>query len=517
MKLESSFKEPPISAYLRLQQQLDTPVARFSREHQQSSGSPGENVTQLIPLSAPAPGEQYAFAVDLDACSGCKACVSACHSLNGLEEDETWRDVGVVLSREISPEAPVYQQTITTACHHCEDPGCLNGCPVLAYDKDPLTGIVRHLDDQCIGCQYCILKCPYDVPKFSHKLGIVRKCDMCHGRLAVGEAPACVQACPTQAIRISTVARTTPNEPMSKSFFPDVFPDARITRPTTRYISRRSLPENLTAADAGIVRVQHGHPPLVWMLTLSQVSVGLFVASVLAGGSTLLNGAALLLLIIGLGASVLHLGRPLGAWRAFLGLRKSWLSREIVVFGGVAPMLILYTSRPWLPVPDWMAPLIGVLLILGGLSGVFCSAMIYVDTHRPYWSGPRTFLRFFGVFMVAGFGAHAYLERSGMWGWMTGMLLLILATADVSDLRLARHVGHPVRRSSQLLGGPLWGWLCLRTFFSTLASLFWIVAIELGLYGYGMAMTVTIAAELTGRLIFFKAVDAPKMPGGLTL
>ena len=81
----------------------------------------------------------------------------------------------------------------------------MNGCPVLAYEKDPETGIVRHLDDQCIGCQYCVLKCPYDVPKYSTELGIVRKCDMCHSRLAEGEAPACVQACPTEAIRITIV------------------------------------------------------------------------------------------------------------------------------------------------------------------------------------------------------------------------------------------------------------------------------------------------------------------------
>ena len=57
----------------------------------------------------------------------------------------------------------------------------------MAYDKDPETGIVRHLDDQCIGCQYCVLKCPYDVPKYSERLGIVRKCDMCVGRLRAGE------------------------------------------------------------------------------------------------------------------------------------------------------------------------------------------------------------------------------------------------------------------------------------------------------------------------------------------
>ena len=51
---------------------------------------------------------------------------------------------------------------------------------MLAYEKDAETGIVRHLDDQCIGCQYCVLKCPYDVPKYSKKRGIVRKCDMCY-------------------------------------------------------------------------------------------------------------------------------------------------------------------------------------------------------------------------------------------------------------------------------------------------------------------------------------------------
>ena len=48
--------------------------------------------------------------------------------------------------------------------------------------------VVRHLDDQGIGCSYCIMKCPYDVPKFSERLGIVRKCDMCANRLAAGEA-----------------------------------------------------------------------------------------------------------------------------------------------------------------------------------------------------------------------------------------------------------------------------------------------------------------------------------------
>ena len=190
--------ETLIDKLLKEQSTLQTPVNRFSEAHDR-----GEVRTDLykhlIPLEKPDKGEQYAFQVELDKCTGCKACVVACHTLNGLDEDEAWRDVGLI---EGGDDTPGFQQTVTSACHHCLDPECLNGCPVAAYEKEEDTGIVRHLDDQCIGCEYCVLKCPYDVPKYSHDRGIVRKCDMCHQRLADGEAPACVQACPTEAISI---------------------------------------------------------------------------------------------------------------------------------------------------------------------------------------------------------------------------------------------------------------------------------------------------------------------------
>ena len=145
-----------IDELIESQHRLDTPVARFATAHD-TGFAPR---SQLIPLTAPGPGEQYAFQVDLDSCSGCKACVAGCHSLNGLDENETWRDVGLVLGSHSeggttsvssvsvpsafgssAPLPSAYQQTITTACHHCEDPACLSGCPVLAYEKDPITGI----------------------------------------------------------------------------------------------------------------------------------------------------------------------------------------------------------------------------------------------------------------------------------------------------------------------------------------------------------------------------------------
>ena len=142
-----------IDALLAEQREL-TAVERFARWHESHDSPPAPSYRHLLPLTAPAAGEQYAFEVDLDRCSGCKSCVAACHSLNGLDDNETWRGVGLLVTQPSTLNSQPFTQHVTTACHHCVDPGCLNGCPVLAYDKDPLTGIVRHLDDQCIGCQY---------------------------------------------------------------------------------------------------------------------------------------------------------------------------------------------------------------------------------------------------------------------------------------------------------------------------------------------------------------------------
>ena len=212
---------------LLAEQRSLTAVERFSQWHA------GEHATDryrhLMPAGLPSRGEQYAFEVDLDCCTGCKACVSACHSLNGLDEDEAWRDVGLLLGGR---GTDAYQQTVTTACHHCADPACLNGCPVGAYEKQADTGVVRHLDDQCIGCGYCVLKCPYDVPKYNPKLGIVRKCDMCVGRLRAGEAPACVQACPTSAIRIRVVRLEDLNFTPGTTMLPGAH-DSSYTRPAS--------------------------------------------------------------------------------------------------------------------------------------------------------------------------------------------------------------------------------------------------------------------------------------------
>ena len=81
---------------LLLDQQQLTVVERFAKKYDKDQLHDRLPYKELIPLSKPAAGEQYAFEVDVDKCSGCKACVVACHSLNGLDEAESWRDVGAV-------------------------------------------------------------------------------------------------------------------------------------------------------------------------------------------------------------------------------------------------------------------------------------------------------------------------------------------------------------------------------------------------------------------------------------
>jgi Fe-S-cluster-containing dehydrogenase component len=264
------------------EQQRLTAVERFAKRH--APEHPDPLYRDLIPLDAPGAGQQLAFQVDLDRCTGCKACVTACHSLNGLDEDETWRSVGRLVGRSGEAAGVPVQQSVTGACHHCEDPACLSGCPVRAYDKDPVTGIVRHLDDQCIGCRYCQLTCPYDVPRFNERLGIVRKCDMCADRLAEGEAPACVQGCPNGAIAIEIVERGASGARTLLPMAEGAAADPAHTRPTTRYVTRLADAQ-LAAPDADRPEPAAGHDPLALMLVLVQAALGVLLCEAVGRAS----------------------------------------------------------------------------------------------------------------------------------------------------------------------------------------------------------------------------------------
>jgi Fe-S-cluster-containing dehydrogenase component len=81
------------------------------------------------------------------------------------------------------------------------DPSCVSACPVSALTKDPASGIVSYSKSACIGCRYCQLACPYNIPKFEYEKAFpqIRKCELCSHRLKKGEIPACAEFCPTGA------------------------------------------------------------------------------------------------------------------------------------------------------------------------------------------------------------------------------------------------------------------------------------------------------------------------------
>jgi Fe-S-cluster-containing dehydrogenase component/DMSO reductase anchor subunit len=543
-----------VQALLREQQDL-TAVERFARRHEAHElPAQARYYRDLIPLERPGPGQQYAFEVDLDSCTGCKACVAACHNLNGLDDGEVWRTVGLLHGG--STEAPA-QQTVTTSCHHCVDPACMNGCPVRAYEKDPVTGIVRHLDDQCFGCQYCTLMCPYDAPKYSAKKGIVRKCDLCSDRLAGGEAPACVQGCPNQAIRVRVIDQQAAVQASEAGTFLPGAPAPDHTMPTTVYRSARAVPPNLLPADFYRVSPEHSHPPLVVMLVLTQLAVGAFATAAVvrrlfdlptAGPWGLAHaGLALALGFLALGASVLHLGRPQFAFRAVLGLRTSWLSREALGFGLFAGAGTLYAASlvpaaATLPggaalaarAPLWEAGAVGL-----GLASVFCSVMVYAATRRAHWAGVPTGIKFFGTTAVLGLAATLAVVEVGS-AAVTAVagpvdvtrplllaLLLVSAAKLLADASVLRHLRH-----RQHTAGKRVALLMVRDLARTTVGRF-VCGAAGGLLipglllidragppgdhpvATGLALGSLLVGELLERRLFFQAAPASRMPGGL--
>jgi DMSO reductase iron-sulfur subunit len=370
-------------------------------EHGLSIGPPQDGIEpafettkpSLIPTRPLEQGEQYRFHFDMTKCIGCRSCEVACNEQNGNPADIRWRRVGEIEGGTWPLTSRFY---LSMGCNHCLSADCLKGCPVDAYKKDPVTGIVLHSAEACIGCQYCVWNCPYSVPQFNPERGVVGKCDMCHGRLTTGLEPACVNACPENAIEIEIVDQLGWRCDHATADAPGM-PNAGQTLSTTRITLPAKTSAPLEKVDIETLRPEHPHWSLVWMTSLIQLSVGSLVTAVVTHRTDpILLTLILVLTVFTLNISVFHLGRPAYAWRALKMWRRSWLSREVLLFGLFFTSLTTLTALSWLrsthlwPVPNSAFALAQILTSLCGIAGILASARIYLVPARPAWNMRHT-------------------------------------------------------------------------------------------------------------------------------
>lgn len=153
--------------------------------------------------------------VDITRCIGCRACMRGCQRANDLNAPQELMDMEhlgtrleptflqwTVVNREGGGDGPTRQ--VKRQCMHCLEPACVSVCPVAALDQTE-QGPVIYRESRCIGCRYCMIACPFDVPRFEWDNGltpVIGKCQFCASqRLFKGLPPGCVDACPTGALK----------------------------------------------------------------------------------------------------------------------------------------------------------------------------------------------------------------------------------------------------------------------------------------------------------------------------
>jgi formate dehydrogenase iron-sulfur subunit len=162
--------------------------------------------------SQPDQKEFFAILHDITLCEGCQECEVACAAANGLPEPTDYPDSAI--KRQLKPDQYSVINAVETSagelytkqqCMHCAQPACAAACLTQAMKKQK-EGPVTWTEGKCMGCRYCMVSCPFDIPKFEFddnnpKIG---KCQMCFDKLKQGEVPACVENCPAGALTFGT-------------------------------------------------------------------------------------------------------------------------------------------------------------------------------------------------------------------------------------------------------------------------------------------------------------------------
>lgn len=152
--------------------------------------------------------------VDTTRCIGCRKCELACASVNGnpipdIEDKSVFESprststkAWTVVNRYETEKGAVF---VKRQCFHCNQPACASACLVKAMLKKK-EGPTIWRESKCMGCRYCMISCPFDIPKFEYESPVpkIQKCHFCYTRLEEGKNPACVDACPVEALSFGT-------------------------------------------------------------------------------------------------------------------------------------------------------------------------------------------------------------------------------------------------------------------------------------------------------------------------
>lgn len=148
----------------------------------------------------------YGVLVDTTKCTACESCVFACADSHDIDRNKTFHEKavnkdGLSAYRRVNIIEVEKGDFARKSCMHCLEPSCVSACLVGSITKEP-EGPVVYDPDKCIGCRYCMLACPFEIPRYEwdKTSPVMAKCDLCADRLHDGKIPACVEACPEGAL-----------------------------------------------------------------------------------------------------------------------------------------------------------------------------------------------------------------------------------------------------------------------------------------------------------------------------
>ena len=252
-----------------------------------------------------------AVLVDVTRCTGCRGCQVACKEWNERVARKTVQDGSYenpkVLSSDCytrirfnevkGKDGPVWD-FVKDQCLHCVEPACASACPVGALIKTEAGPVVYNYD-RCIGCRYCMVACPFDIPKYEWEKTMpwVQKCTFCSERISAGMQPACVQTCPTGALiygdekdvvatawsRMSMDSKAPPE--IQRKYTGKVYGEKEAGGTAWKYIADRPF------ADLGLnTRVGTKPLPSFTWSHLSKIPVEIILFAAALGGLTAIRG-----------------------------------------------------------------------------------------------------------------------------------------------------------------------------------------------------------------------------------